>query len=211
MNRDVFIFVNGILTRPGEAFAWTDRAVQWMNLHAADGVVSDKFEYYAPALLRRLYQRGHADDLAETIAQYPGARLHLVGHSNGCDLIARAVRLTSTPIASVHLIAAALERDFAKNGLGERLARGQIGAAYCLCSRGDMVLGRLARATQLLGFLGLGYGDLGGRGPFAPEAGQLAAWRVRTIWRNTLGHSDWFSPAEFERTLSTVLTQSLHP
>lgn len=204
--RDVFLFVNGILTRPGDAFAWTDRAVQWVNRNAPDGVVSEKFEYYSPALLRRLFQNKHARDLAETIAQYPGARLHLVGHSNGCDLIARAVRLTSAPIASIHLIAGAVDRDFAANGLGERLARGQIGGVYCLCSRGDLILGRLARASRLLTLGLLGYGDLGCRGPISH-----AFPRVFTVWRSSLGHSDWFNATEFERTLATVHTQALHP
>lgn len=205
MNRHVFIFVNGILARPGEAFAWTDRAVQWFNNNAADGTVSDKFEYYSPALLRRFFQRGHAMDLAETMAQYPGARLHLVGHSNGCDLIARAIRLTAAPIASLHLISGAVERDFARNGLGERLVRGQIGAVFCLCSKGDQVLRYFARPSQVFACLGVGYGDLGLRGAANPVPA-----RVRHVWRDTMGHSDWFTAENFDRTMATVLNQSLH-
>jgi pimeloyl-ACP methyl ester carboxylesterase len=203
--KDVFIFVNGILTNPGNSRAWTDRAVQYFNNRAATGVVSDKFEYYSPALLRHIFQRGHAIDLAETIAEYPGARLHLVGHSNGCDLIARAVRMTSAKITSLHFISAALERDFHKNGLGERIARGQIGHVFCLCSRGDKVLTYLARASRIATLGLLGYGDLGCRGAASPVLPQV--WHT---WRNSLGHSDWFAGENFERTMETILTQSLY-
>ncbi|HSV73447.1 MAG TPA: hypothetical protein VLH79_06785 [Chthonomonadales bacterium] len=202
MHRDVFIFANGILTNPGNARAWTDRAVQWF--HNRTDAAADKFEYYSPALLRWVFQRKNAVALAETIAEYPGARLHLVGHSNGCDLIARAVRMTSAPIASLHLISAALERDFGKNGLGERLARGQIGNVFCLCSRGDKVLTYLARASRVATLGLLGYGDLGCRGP------ENAPHHVWTTWCNTLGHGDWFEPAHFDRTMETILTQALH-
>lgn len=204
MTRDVFIFINGILTSPGDSRAWTDRAVQWFN-NNSDGV-SDKFEYYSPALLRRFFQTGHALDLAETLAQYPGGRLHLVGHSNGCDLIARSIRLTSAPIASVHLIAGAVERDFHKNGLGERLERGQIGAVFCLCSKGDHVLRYFARASQIATLGLIGYGDLGYRG-----AVEQHTPRLYHVWRDELGHSDWFGPGEFDRTMETIRVQAGHP
>lgn len=204
MSRDVFIFVNGILTRPGNAFAWTDRAVHWFNRNE-EHARCYAFEYGCPALLRFAFQAGFARDLAETLAQYdPTDRLHLVGHSNGCDVIARAIRLTSAPIASVHLISAALNRDFSATGLAERLRRGQIRTVYCLCSRGDQVLRYLAPASRIA-TLGLaGYGDLGCKGPLVPaDVGD----RVRTLWRNTLGHGDWFSAEEFERTMETVRLQ----
>lgn len=204
VNRDVFIFVNGILTSPGNSRAWTDRGVQWMNNYAADGTVSDKFEYFTPALLRRFFQARNAANLAETLAQYPGGRLHLVGHSNGCDLIARAIRLTSAPIASVHLIAAALERDFSKNGLGERLQRGQIGGVFCLCSRADQVLRYAARFSQIASLGLLGYGDLGYRGASAPVPP-----RVYHSWRS-MGHSEWFAGPNFDSTMRAVLSQAIH-
>lgn len=203
--KSVFIFVNGILTSPGNSRAWTDRAVQWMNNRASEGTVSDKFEYYSPALLRRLFQRAHAMDLAETIAEYPNSRLHLVGHSNGCDLIAMAVRMTSAPIESIHLISGAVDRDFARNGLGERLERGQVKRVFCLCSHGDKVLTYLARASRIATLGLFGYGDLGCRGAANP-----VPRNVRHVWRDSLGHSDWFSPAHFDRTMETILIQATH-
>jgi len=203
--RDQFLFINGILTMPGNSRAWTDKAVQWFNRNAPENAVSDKFEYYSPALLRRLYQDGHAADLAEVISEYAGARIHLVAHSNGCDLIARALRPTSTQIHTIHLISAALERDFELNGMGERITRGQIHRIYCLCSKGDKVLGVLARATQVATLGLLGYGDLGCRGAKKPVPP-----RVHHYWRDTMGHSDWFNPSNFTTTMDEILTQAMH-
>lgn len=204
--RHVFLFVNGILTSPGNARAWTDRAVQWMNVRPAPGqeVVSDKFEYFSPALLRRLFQGRHARELAYTLSQYQGARLHLVGHSNGCDLIARAIARTQLHVSTVHLIAAAIDRDFRKNGFGPLLASGQVGACFCFCSLADTVLTRWARASRLATFGLLGYGDLGAYGAAEP-------WprRVHHVVRSGLGHSDWFAGGEFDRTLQSVLYQAL--
>lgn len=204
--RDVFIFVNGILTRPGDAKGWTDRAVHWFNRNVP-GSASYPFEYYSPALLRFVFQRGHVDDLAETIAQYgPDFRLHLVGHSNGCELIRRALLLTSAKIASVHFISAAVDADLAAGGLVERLERGQIGELFLLCSKGDSVLRYLAPASRVLSFGLLGYGSLGQTG-----AKHTQTAGVRHVWREDLGHSDWFSPQEFETTMRTVHAQAANP
>ena len=37
------------------------------------------------------------------------------------------------------------------------------------------------------------------------------AGRVRHVWRKDLGHSDWFSPKEFEATMRTVYAQAANP
>lgn len=210
MSGHVFIFVNGILTRPGNARGWTDRAVHWFNRHE-QGVACYPFEYYSPALLRFVFQRGHARALAETIAEYRGMRLHLVGHSNGCDLIARAIALTPVKVQvdTVHLISAALERDFAKNHLGAALNCRQLRRVFCLCSKGDGVLKYLARPSQIFGCVGLGYGDLGYRGPALNGLNDTLS--VRTTWRNGLGHGDWFDAGNFERTMETIRAQATHP
>lgn len=206
MRRDLVIFVNGILTRPGNAFAWTDNAVRWVNRQVGAQFSADKFEYYSPALLRRLTLSAHAQDLARTLADYvaggDAVRLHLVGHSNACELKARALEFSGVSVASVHLISAALERDFTRNGLGERLDRGQIGAVFCYCSHGDAVLRYLAPASRWASFGLLGYGDLGYRGPAGVRPGQ----RVETHWEQSYGHGDWFAGANLETTLARVFT-----
>lgn len=209
--RDVLLFINGILTRPGDAFAWTDLAVRWMINHGPAMTRGDRFEYGCPALLRRFFLRGHACDLARVIGEYAAGhghhpRLHLAGHSNGCELIARAVQLSSAPIASIHLIAGAVDRDFRVNGLGDRILRGQVGKAWCYCSHGDYVLKYAARPSQIFKAIGLGYGDLGGRGPI----GVTPQHRIETHWADDYGHSDWFLPDNFDRTMRLVLTNALN-
>lgn len=208
MPRHAFLFVNGILTRPGNARGWTDRAVHWFN-QREEGVACYPFEYYSPALLRFAFQRGHARDLAETIDEYAGHRIHLVGHSNGAELIERALAITPIRIDTIHLVAGAVERDFSKNELGRALNRGQVRRVFCLCSRGDAVLKYLARPSQVFQFLGLGYGDLGHRGPVLTALNDTQS--VRTAWRDTLGHSEWFSAANFEATMETIRSQAFHP
>lgn len=212
MAREIVIFINGILTNPGDAFAWTDDAVRWFNKNASERVSPDKFEYYTPALLRRITIDKNVRDLVQTIAEYasdldPGQRLHLVGHSNGCELIARALQLTPARFASVHLISGAVERDFTNNGLGRKLEIGQVGAVFCYCSRGDKVLKYLARPSQVFHFLGLGYGDLGARGPSG--IGDQISDRVETTWSETFGHSDWFAVENFYDTMHSVLANVL--
>lgn len=198
------IVVNGILTAPGDARAWTDRAVTWLHCDAAVAVQAEKFEYYATALTRRLRQQRHARELAHLIELYKGREVHLVGHSNGCDIILRALALTRDRIASVHLIAGACEEDFEKNGLNALLYTRQIGAVHAYTSPDDRVLAYAARPSRaLFGWMGLGYGLLGLVGPtkITPPVRHLVSrWD-----RPGYGHSTWFSPENFDATLNLIL------
>lgn len=209
MRRDpVYIVVNGILTNPGDARAWTDRAVTF--LHSADSVdvQAEKFEYFASALTRRFKQQRHADDLAALIRNYNGREIHLVGHSNGCDLILRALSITHTSIASIHLIAGACDEDFDRNGLNEDLACGQLQHVHVYTSPDDCVLKYAGRASRLLfGWLGLGYGLLGLVGPkFVTRAERV--WRYD---RPGFGHSTWFAEENFANTFNLILHNNRHP
>jgi pimeloyl-ACP methyl ester carboxylesterase len=209
MARDVFIFVNGILTNPGNAQAWTDRAEEWFNLHAPGTVLTVKHEYFCPALTRRLFIRGDTANLAAALAAYaaPIYRVHLVAHSNGAELSARAIAQSGVRVASLHLIQAAADRNFHRNGLNRARERGQLGNVYCYCSRGDAVLKYLALASRLA-TLGLaGYGDLGYHGPEAVEP--CATSTVETLWRNQFGHSDWFTAENFGATMHHVLFHAI--
>ncbi len=203
--RPVYIVVNGILTNPGDARAWTDRIVTWLHSHAHVDVQAEKFEYFASALTRRLRQQRHADELAALIRNYAGRKIHLVGHSNGCDLIIRALKVTHTEIASVHLIAAACDEDFDRNGLNEDLTCEQLGCVHVYTSPDDGVLKYLGRTSRaLLGWLGLGYGLLGLVGPkFVTRAERV--WRYD---RPGFGHSTWFAEEHFVETVNLILKNS---
>ncbi len=194
MKRTCYIAINGIRTNPGAADGWTDRFVTWVNTRLMDGVVGEKFEYYTSALLRMWRQGLRARQIAKMVGYYTraGYRVVLVGHSNGCDLIARVLHLGKTEVElakdlridAVHLISpAADEESFAaaiREGLIERI--------HIYGSRNDGAL-RLAQATRpLIGWMGLGYGSLGLRG--REFAGSFPAV-VRDHSDDGQGHSTW--------------------
>lgn len=204
----VYIVVNGILASPGDARGWTDRAVTWLHNEAEVNVQAEKFEYFASALTRRIRQQAHAEDLAALIRRYSGREIHLVGHSNGCDLILRALRLTTTGVRSVHLIAAACDEDFDRNGLNEDLVSGQLGNVHVYTSPDDGVLKWAARPSRwLLGWAGLGYGLLGLVGPKFEARPEL----VTRDDRPGYGHSTWFSDEHFVETFKLILVRSRYP
>lgn len=206
-DRPVYIVVNGILTSPGHADEWTDRAVTWFHNDASVDVHAEKFEYFATALTRRLRQRSHALALGALIRRYAGRPIYLVGHSNGCDLIARALRETSVEVRAIHLIAAAVEENFDRNGFNEALARGQLGTVHVYGSANDAVLKWLARPSRwIFGVFGLGYGLLGLLGPVAA----YPAHRVFMHWKHEFGHGTWFSGEHFAETLSDILKNDRH-
>ena len=184
--RTCYIAINGIRTNPGDAEGWTDRFVTWVNTRLPDGVVAEKFEYACSALLRRLRQRERADEIAKKVGYYrrAGYRLVLVGHSNGCDLIARVLEACGAEIDAAHLISpAADEEDFA-----DAIREGLIRRIHVYGSRNDGAL-RFACATRpLLGWLGLGYGSLGLRGR---EFARLFPEVVQDHSDDSCGHSTW--------------------
>lgn len=198
--RTCYIAINGIRTHPGDAEGWTDRFVTWINTRLPDGVVAEKFEYYCSALLRRLRQRQRADEIAKKVGYYrrAGYRIVLVGHSNGCDLIARVLEACGAEIDSAHLISpAADEEDFA-----DAIREGLIRSVHIYGSRNDGAL-KFAQATRpLLGWLGLGYGSLGLRGR---EFASLFPEVVRDHSDDSCGHSTWLQRGvRFEELMLAV-------
>lgn len=202
MNRTAFFFINGILTDPRRADAWTDEAVDWINRKLPDAVVGVSYEYNATPLLRRLHQSQRAQHIAAKVAAYRRAnyRVVLVGHSNGCDLIARVIGGISVEVASVHLIApAADEADFERALELDTVQRIHI---YGSPNDGALRFAKFSRTWLGLGLVNLGYGSLGLRGE------QFAAAhpdRVKDHSRADYGHSDWFQPrANFLSTMRHI-------
>lgn len=198
--KTLWICINGIRTNPSAQDAWTDEMTSAINVRTPDGVKAEKFEYYCSALLRRWGQAKRATALAQRIALYRsvGYRIVLVGHSNGCDLIAR-VLLSGTKADSVHLIApAANDDDFAT-----AIAAGAVRRIHIYGSKRDEALVLASVSQRLVGILGLGYGSLGLRGP---EFARAYPAHVRDHSNDAYGHSTWFRPrANLEHTLSLVL------
>jgi hypothetical protein len=210
----VFIFVNGILSWPSDADGWTDRAVTWTNIRTES--VGEKYEYVCGPLTRRLKQQRRAEGLAKMCRYYANCvgqdphetgpeqpwEIHLVGHSNGCDIILRTLKLLPRfmRIKSVHLIAAACEADFDANGLNEKLWNGQLGRVEVYTGGEDHALKFATLTGHFLSPFGLGYGSLGLTGP------KNAADDHRIVEHHEpfFGHSTWFEPVQFPTTLTHI-------
>ncbi len=196
----IIICINGIRTKPGQTDAWTDEMAAALNLRTPPHVKTATFEYYSTALFRWMGQRSRAAELTRRCRQYAeqGFRVVLIGHSNGCDLIARTLN-AGVPVHSAHLFAAAaFERDFTR-----AIASGVIGRLHLYGSPNDAVLKQAEWSERLVGWLGLGYGSLGLRGK--EFATQYPA-HVRDHSIPVYGHSTWFVKGSlFEKTVSMVL------
>ncbi|HEX2862167.1 MAG TPA: hypothetical protein VHN79_11030 [Lacunisphaera sp.] len=195
----VFICVNGILTLPDESEGWTDRAVTWLHTHT--DFRAEKFEYACGAITRRLRQQWRAQAIAKMCAYYfsAGYEVSLVGHSNGCDLIARVLALVAGHIRSVHLFAAAA--DWQPFSLALHLNR--VARVHLYVSDADRALLFAGLSRNLLGWLGLGYGDLGRTVP----AAALRHPKARVNRNDTYGHSSWFERGtRFEATMNLLIS-----
>lgn len=198
--RRLYVFVNGVLSDPA-AIDWTDRAVAWVHGHTLDH--ADKYEYWTWALTRRLTQGKHAQALAQLVNLHSEPNdLVLVGHSNGCDLLLRALPWIRERVHVLHLLSAAAEPDFDTNGLNDLLRRNRVQWVVVWRAGQDQAL-RLAWWSRLL-TLGLaGYGGLGIDGP--RNVARELAYAVLPLDEPCYGHSDWFAegPA-FERTMERI-------
>jgi len=200
-NRTFFLAINGIRFHPGDARGWPERFCDFINFRTPDGVSADRREYYTSAVTRFIGQRKRTDELARKVsrAKQAGYRVVLVGHSNGCDVVARLLRDIGTSIAACHLFApAAQEEDF-----DDALINDVVGRVHIYGSLNDRAL-QFAKVTRVLGsWAGLGYGSMGLRG------GEFAAkWPGRAFDHSNhgFGHSTWFTEGQiFERTMRSII------
>lgn len=198
-----YIAINGIHSDPGAADGWTDRFVSWLHWkRGGRDYVAEKWEYHTNFLLRWFRQKARAKSITELVKNYRknGYRVVLVGHSNGCDLIARVLGNTNADIDSVHLFAPATDEEL----FVDALARGAIRRIHAYGSRNDAAL-RLAGVSKLaLGWAHLGYGSMGLR------CREFAARFPGVVFDHSddsQGHSSWFNaaPRAFESTMEAIL------
>lgn len=200
MNNTIYILVNGICTNPEDVEAWTDRAEAWLDEHTK--AKATKMEYKAGVLTRRWYQNERVENLQKICKRYLGDKIILVGHSNGCDIIERMLKKGLTgKIQEIHLIAAASEHDFVKNGYNNALKSERVGKIVVYTSPIDKALQKAKWSSSMFGWLGLGYGYLGLVGPLNVDPS--AKDRV-VVYNEEMSHSQWFSKKFFERTMKTI-------
>jgi len=200
VQRTIFICINGIRAKPSDPRGWTDEFVTSLNIDTPEWVQAEKFEYYTTALLRWMSQRKHANELARKVNAYlnAGYRVVLIGHSNGCDLIARLFDMDMR-IDSAHLFAAAsYEKDF-ETAIQHRLVR----RVHLYGSSDDLALKTASLTSKVLNWFGLGYGSLGLRGQTLAEKypGIVKDHSIKGY-----GHSTWFlSGPHYAATMALLM------
>lgn len=198
----IYIVVNGILQVAGYDNDWTDRAVRWIN--TTTPWKAEKFEYTSGVITGRVLNWYRAIQLRKLCRRYNGARLYLVGHSNGADIICRAVRQCCGFVPEIHLIAAAAPTDFGPkgNGLNDALERGRVGKVILYQSRQDGTLAAAKKAAVILRLFFLSYPWLGLDGP--ENVRKDLRQRLYIITKDIFGHSTWFEPAQFASTMNLI-------
>jgi len=198
-----YIFVCGIRSNPEDYREWAHRAEAWIETGDHGSGIAESFVYHTYALTRWIRQKQRAASLARLLATYAEeCDLVVAAHSNGADLLLRVLRKTRIKLQAVHLFAAAADPDFRRNGLNDAIAEGRIGRLYLYGSLGDAALRVGSCVRRVLGWAGLGYGDLGRVGPQHMTA--LACLATRREWRNAWGHSTWFDEPNFEETMKAI-------
>lgn len=194
-----YILGNGINVNPGDSRDWNRRGAIWIEQHT--DYDAQPYLYFQDALLRRLFQDKRVEEVAEVVRSFRcfNHDVCLVGHSNFCDVICRYLQRHVERILSIHLIAAACESDFNKNGINAAMDLG-LSSAVIFCSKVDHALIAAKDTGRFLKWFGLGYGSLGLTGPINVKYPD----RVKVIWRNTFDHSTWFDGCNFDDTMRSI-------
>ena len=199
--RTLLIFANGIMNNPGSAHGWTDRAVTWVQTNT--DFAAEKFEYFAGPLTRRLSLGRHARDLADLVRAYWDWHVHVVAHSNGCEIAVRAVReLAGKPLAGLVFLSPACDGRMDANGLNGALDSAAVGRLEVLRGGSDRA-GWWAAASRILTLGLLGYGTMMRTGPVgvAPEV----AHKVTDVCVPDWGHSTMMESAHFGAMMAGIV------
>lgn len=213
MKKRVYIYVPGLLCWPGNSEGWTDRAVTWTHVNTP--YRAEKFEYWSGVIFRRLHQQQRAEKLVKMISFYceDDWDVVLVGHSNGGDVITRALKIlyAAAPvghgreISEVHYYAPAVCPQEGIPLLREMLRTGQIYKLMLHIGGQDRAMKLAQRTGKALKRFGLGYGALGGM-PTDLIAMHLGTLRYKAVHWPTYGHSDWFRRGKhFEDTMRGIM------
>lgn len=203
MARKVYLYVNGIRTRPGDSKNWNGRATTFTQVNTQHA--AEKIEYYTPALLRPFNQRRRARKLIKVVSYYGEFDKVLVAHSNGADVVLDALRMQPFVVEHLHLISPAVSSDCEKNGLNRLLRTGLVKRVTLWMAGQDRALkwASLSAARHLLG-----YGALGLKGP--KNLAPLEGGRMVIKGEPNFGHSEWFAQeggenSNFYKTMREVL------
>lgn len=194
--------INGILALPGKSEGWTDRAVT--HAHLDLGMYAEKLENFTGVFTRMLFQEKRARFVARIANKYleRGWSVYLRGHSNGCDIIRRALFHTARPIEAAQLIAAAVEPDFERNGFNQLLRDGKVKRLVVCWSPNDKALDLARYSHPILNVFGNAYGILGLIGPQNVAADVQAL--VTVVANVRFDHSGWVAKENLLATMEIM-------
>lgn len=196
----IYICVNGILCRPGDSHLWSARAVTWLHTHTEHR--AESVRYFCTAIGRAFRQQRRIDHLVRFLKAYdnPEWELHLVGHSNGCDIMVRGLAAAQYPkVKALHLFSGACSADFHRNGLNYALCNDSLSELNVYLAGQDKAL---KLASHSIGRL-LGYGVLGLHGP--RNVASVVKGKVNVMKVDDFGHSDWWSDENFVQSMGYLI------
>ena len=203
MSDVVYGLTNGILNWPGSSKNWNGRGVTWLHNHDTE-CQAEKIEYFCGIVGRAFGQNDRVLKLYRTFTFYKSRRIIQIAHSNGCAVLLDALREHDDfPLVdTIHLVCAASDGDFEKNGLNKLLTDGRVGNVFVYMAAKDEAL---RGADTIIGSI-LGYGHLGLDGPSNISA--AVSSRIKVInaapWDN-YGHSDCWHDDNFDNTMANFV------
>lgn len=202
LNRQINLFEPGILNFPNDSRNWDGHACTWTNLNSDRE--SDRSDYFCTPVGRAFFQQRRINRFVNLVKQYQGKRtINAITHSNGAAIVLTGLQQDGWPqIGSLHLISGACEASFRKNGLNLALLHGRIEKVFVYVGGKDWAL----RLAALRPAQWLGYGHLGLHGPQDVEPSLLSDQRVKIVTMPDYGHSDWFTPANFNSSMEMFMS-----
>jgi len=198
------LIVNGIMGKPSLADSWTDRRARYIQIHTDDKAVAVENSFWLIRTQKRL--KHYAKQLACEIREYnrAGIRPDLEAHSNGNVLYLMALSLDpNLKVGHVTMLFPAAFADCDENGINLYFKHGQIHRITFVGSRNDKVVkygGGLTSWLRKIGPWGYGTMSVDGLEGLKPEY----ETKVRTIWKNDWGHSDFSNPGTMERFFDSL-------
>lgn len=186
----VIVCVPGIRQDPEGIDDWCDVVRDRIHVANPGRYTVLTYEYRENGLRKQADRERRAADIAKLVARYPGWRVVLVGHSNGCHDICEALKKFQTlSVDTVVLFAAATAANFDDNGLNDAARELRVRRIVVLWSPKDTVLDQAARFTRWVGsWIGFGYGELGLVGPKNVRG---PAQAVTTDYKREYAHGEW--------------------
>jgi len=203
----LFLFLNGVNNDPNSIHQSTDvmhRICQKWHIR------SDKYEYECTFLDRRVFQWKRVKHVIELVHAYQsdGLDVHLVGHSNGSDIICRVIKDKSVTLGGIHLIAGACDASFKKNNINQAIEDNRLDRVTVFCSDNDQALIKAGwKWIEWLKYIGLGYHQGSGcLGKVGPKYRSIKAHKITKVVRdNTLDHPDWYKGEQLEKTVRVIV------